>query len=121
MPRQAHNVQNLLGPRNDYSGANSARFSFTAADVANKEEFTISRGRRKEILLVQNTDNVAHTLRIDTVPDPFGRKADVVYNLAPRSLHAFGPFEPVGWVQPGNLLHFEADDSSVRFAVLGVR
>jgi hypothetical protein len=121
MARQTHNVQELLGSRNDYSAVNAARFSLQSADVVNKEEFQVSRGRRKEILVVNNTDSSAHTLIIETVPDPFGRKADVAYNLPPRSFHSFGPFETVGWQQPDGKLYFEADDSSVRFAVLAVR
>ncbi len=37
MPRQEHNIQGLKGSRNDYSVANSARFSWTGADVVEGE------------------------------------------------------------------------------------
>lgn len=118
MARKDHAVVTPLGSRNDYSVADSAAFSFNASDPVNKDQLQMRGGRGQELLLVRNTDSVSHVVTIEGVQDPFGRTITVSYTIPERTFAAFGPFEPVGWRDPDGSLHFNADDSSVQFAVL---
>lgn len=120
MARKNHAVVTPLGSRNDYSVVDSAAFAFNASDPVDKDELEMRGGRGQELLLCRNTDSVPHTVTIEGVEDPFGRTITVAYNLPQRTFAAFGPFESVGWRQPNGKLNFNADDSSVQFAVLRV-
>jgi len=118
MARKTHSVITPLGSRNDYSVAGDAAFSWNSSDTVEKDQLQMRGGRGQELLLARNTDSVPHLVTIEGVPDPFGRTITVSYTLPQRSFAAFGPFEPVGWRQPDGNLYFNADNSSVEFAVL---
>lgn len=120
MARKNHAVITPLGSRNDYSVADGAAFAFNSSDEVNKDELQMRGGRGQELLLCRNTDSVPHVVTIEGVEDPFGRTITVAYTLPQRSFAAFGPFEPVGWRQLDGKLYFNADDSSVQFAILRV-
>ncbi len=120
MARKNHNVITPLGSRNDYSVVDSAAFSFNASDPLDKDELQMRGGRGQELLICRNTDSSPHVVTIEGVEDPFGRTITVNYTIPPRTFAAFGPFEPVGWRQLDGKLYFNADDSSVQFAVLRV-
>ena len=120
MARKDHAVITPLGSRNDYSVAGDAAFAFNASDAVDKDQLQMRGGRGQELLLCRNTDSVAHVVTIEGVEDPFGRTITVSYTMPARSFAAFGPFEPVGWRQLDGSLYFNADDTSVQFAVLRV-
>lgn len=117
MPRVTHTAQVLKGAYGDYSSVNSADYTYTAADVTNKEQTKITG---QEILLARNVNGAAaHTITINSVNTPFGRKGDVTaYSLGANEFAMFGPFEITGWIQTDGNLYFEADNANIQFAVI---
>lgn len=112
MARVTHTAQNAPGKWPAAGGL----VTFTAADVANKEEFAIT-GR--ELLLADNTGAGAHTITINSVADPYNRAKDITAeSIAAGTLRMFGPFDLVGWMQTDGNLYFEANDAEVEFAVV---
>ncbi len=120
MARKNHTSTRPLGSKNDYSVPGSAAFSFNTSDPVDKDETQMKQGRGGELLIARNTDTSAHTITIESVEDPFGRKSDVSYSIPARSFAAFGPFSSIGWRQNDGKLYFNADDSAVQFTVLVV-
>jgi hypothetical protein len=114
MARQTHVAQDAPG---SYPTAGSV-LAFTAADVANKEEFTMTG---QELLLALNTGVGAQLVTIETVANQRGRTADITSDsLDPGVMHCYGPFtNKNGWDQAGKLL-FEADATDVEFAVVKI-
>ncbi len=70
MPRVTHTAQVLKDAYGDYSVANAADYTYTAADPANDEQSKITG---QEILRPRNTGAETHTITINSVSDPFGR------------------------------------------------
>lgn len=97
--------------------AGALKVNFAAADVSNhnKSSFT-----GKEILLVWNTDTGAHNLTLTSAPDEHGRSSDIAsYSIPAGEVHAFS-FRggAVGWQQSDGNVYYQADDVSVKFAVI---
>jgi hypothetical protein len=114
MARQTHVAQDAPG---SYPTVGVA-LTFTAADVANKEELTMTG---QELLLALNTGVGAQLVTIETVANQRGRTADITADsLAAGAMHCYGPFtNKSGWEQAGKLL-FEADAVDVEFAVVKI-
>ena len=89
--------------------------TFTAADVANKEQFALTG---KEIVVARNSGASARTVTINSVAIN-GRTGDITADsIAAGATHVYGPFNPDGgWAQTDGTLHLEADNAEVLFAV----
>jgi len=117
MARQSHTAQEPPGkyPATPLT-AESADFTWTAADAANKEEVTLT-GR--EIILIRNDDAGAQTVTFDSVVDDKNRKGDITdYSVGAGKYAHFGPFPKDGWAQTDGTLHFEASDANIHIAVI---
>lgn len=115
MARTTITAQVPLGSIGDYSVANAADYTYTAADTVNQND-TLLTG--KELLLARNVDASPHTITINSQDDPFNRKEDVTaYSLGANEFAMFGPFDRTGWVNAGKL-EFEGDNVNIEFAVI---
>lgn len=97
--------------------ASALDLTMTAADVSNGNNF-VSTG--KEILIVQNTDTGAHTITLGSAPDSLGRSGDITaYSIAAGKISAFN-FTGLngGWKQSDGTISVNANDVSIKFAVL---
>ena len=112
-------AQTPLGPfpAGGAVGAGALKINWAAADVSNHNEFILSG---KEVLLVWNTDTGAHNLTLTSAPDQRGRSADVSgYSIPAGEIHAFSFRQGAdGWQQTDGHVFFQADDATVKFAVL---
>jgi hypothetical protein len=106
-----------VGPYPGTVGAGALAITFTAADVSNGNSFPIT-GR--EVLLIWNSDSIAHTVTLTSVTDLRGRSGDVTaYSVAATSYAAFNFRAGLeGWRQSDGTIHFSASDATVKFAVL---
>jgi hypothetical protein len=96
----------------------SLAVSLTANDGPTDFETVIVDG--KTFLLAHNTDTIAQTLTITSVPDaPFNRSGDIdAYSLAAGALVIVGLFKKSGWAnQPGDNLFIDVSDPKLRLAV----
>lgn len=102
-------------------GITDLNLSETAADVSNGNSVTLST---HEIVLLHNTDTVAHTVTIDSVPDALGREADIVSYSIPAgriaAMSFLGALGAAGWKQTDGTLHINADSALVKIIVLKV-
>lgn len=89
--------------------------SFTAGDPVNGDSFLITGN---EILLVQNTDSVAHNYTALGTEDHIGRTGNLVYTVPAGSLSAVEFTVLEGWVQPDGFVYLNPSDTHIRFAVL---
>ena len=119
MPRTNIATQVPVGPfpAGATVSAGALKVNFAAADAVNhnKSPFT---GR--DILLVQNTDTNPHTITITSAPDEHGRSEDIAaYSVPAGETHAFN-FRGggSGWKQTDGFLYYQADDVTVKFAVI---
>jgi hypothetical protein len=99
--------------------AGSAQLNFVAGDAANSNFVAIVNG--KTMVYVQNVDSAAtHTLTIHSTADPQVRTGDITgYALASLSIHQFGPFTNVGWLQASPAgLWLDPSHSAVQFAIV---
>jgi len=117
MARQSHTALTALGTKGSSYTANAADLTMTAADASNKEEVAFTGS---EVVVAHNTDVSAHTVTISSIADDdHGRTGDITsYSLGAGEYAVFGPFDLDGWRQSGGLLHFEADDATVKFGVV---
>ena len=98
--------------------ANSADFTFTAADNAAGNEFTATG---KQILLVQNTDAGAQTFTISSVADALKRTGDVgPYSMAAGEFAAFLLTDQVGYHQSDGNIYLDASAATIKFCVLNL-
>lgn len=108
-------VQTPLDP-NGTIGAGAADLTWTAADVSNSNSFTMSG---KEIIYVWNTDASAHTVTLTSAPDQLGRTKDITaYSVGASKIARFGPFATLGWKQSTGKFHLQANDTTVKFAIV---
>ena len=117
MARQSHTPVAAVGNL-DYTGKD---LPFLAADVANKEEVALT-GR--ELIVARNQDTGGpHNVTVSSIADALDRTRNAT-GAVPAAVGArpgeiiFGPYKTSGWVQTGNLLHFEADNVNIEFAVI---
>ena len=120
MPRQSHTAV-VAGGNLDYTGLN---LTFLAADVANKEETALTG---TEMIVAQNVDSAGtHNVTITSVADSLNRTKNATGAVPARvgnrpGVRFFGPYKAgasSGWKQTTNLLHFEADNVNIEFAVI---
>jgi hypothetical protein len=118
MARQVHTAQTPLGSYPSLPiASNGADITEVAAIVADKEQVAIVDG--KTLVLAHNTDSGAHTVTFTSVPDPNNRTGDIsAYSIGAGEIAMFGPFRSQGWAQTDGKLYFEANDATVKFAVL---
>lgn len=96
--------------------ADSADVVFTAADVANKNQFKLEAG---DIVLAWNSGASPYTVTLSSVIDERNRTGDIAtYSLAAADIAVFGPFEQKGWRQTDGMFYLEASNASVKFAIL---
>jgi hypothetical protein len=112
MARVTHSVVDVQGPYPVGTiSANAADITFTAADVANKEQCALDY---PVIVLCWNTDGAnPYTVTFDTVTET----AITAYSIGAGELAAF-EFRGHGWKQSDGYLHFEANNAAIKFAVL---
>lgn len=109
----------LAQERVDVSGT-EATFAFAAGSAANGNQVPCTG---HELLLVINTDSVAHTVTITGVKDPFGRSGSITTYSVPafttaNKLAVFGPFPSEGFAQPDGKLYIDVSDVKVLLLVL---
>lgn len=119
MPRTPLTVQTPKGPFPGTVAATDLDYTYTAADVANKNEFPFT-GR--EIILVRNVDGAApHNLALTSVPDPQKRSADITaYAIALDGFSVFWAGDIIGWRQTDGNFYLEADDVNIEFAIVKI-
>ncbi len=120
MARQILTVQAAKGPYPGIVAAGDLDLVFTVADPANKEEFA-ALGR--ELLLAWNTDTLAHNIGITSANTRFKRTADIgpAYSVAAGVISHFYIGKLEGWRQTGGKVWLEADDATVKFAIVRFR
>lgn len=100
----------------DAVGALGLNYVYTAADVANGNSFGCTG---HEVVVAQNTDSGSHTVTISSAPDAYGRSGDITSYALAAGLFAVLPFFTVaGWRQSDGTIHIQANDATVKFAVL---
>lgn len=118
MPRTALTPISILGPYPTLPvSATTLNLTMSAADVANGNSF-LSTG--KEILVVQNTDSGAHTITLGSIADALKRTGDITsYSVGAGLIAAFN-FTGLngGWVQTDGTINVNANDVSIKFAVI---
>lgn len=92
-------------------------FTWTAADVANKEQIVLTQ---KDVLLIWNSGASSHTYTLTGVADSLGRTADIgPVTLNAGIFHACIPgYE--GFAQSGTprYLFLEANHAEIKYAVI---
>jgi hypothetical protein len=93
----------------------------TAADPTNGNAIPLT-GR--EVLLLHNTDSVAHDVTISSVPDNFGRSNDIASYSVPANTIAcisfLGMLGQVGWKQTDGTLHLTSTSNLLTVTVLQI-
>lgn len=111
-------AQTPVGPYPGTVTAGQLAITFTAADAVNGNSFNITG---HEILVIYNSaPSTAYTVTISSVPDQYGRSADITaYSVAAASFAAFS-FRggTSGWKQTDGTVHVTASNSSIEFAVI---
>ena len=98
-------------------GAGSRTLALQAADATNFQYTPLVSG--KTVVIAENTDTGAHTVTFTSVPDNQNRPGDITaYSIAAGVVAIFGPFATLGWNQAGGQLWFQANDATVKFAVI---
>lgn len=91
--------------------------TFTAEDTTNHSQFAASGD---EIVLVQNTDSGSHTYTISSTADPYGRSGDIsAVSIAAGAVHCLR-LGLTGWRQTDGKVYLQANDTTVKFAVLSL-
>jgi hypothetical protein len=119
MPRTNIAPQNPVGPYPTAGvvAALALDLVWTPADIVNLNKFRLSG---KEILLVWNTDVAGHTVTLTSAADEHGRSGDIAaYALAAGIVSAFSFRQgAAGWQQSDGFVYFQANDVTVKFAIL---
>lgn len=90
----------------------------TAEDATNHSQFS---NTGKEILVIHNTHaSTGYTYTIYSVADESGRTGDITAQaIAATLVHIIGPFSlRPGWNQTTGLINVDANNASVKFAVI---
>ncbi len=91
---------------------------FTAADVANKNQF---KPTGKELIIAWNSGASPYTVTVTSAPDEKGRSGDITaYSLAAADIAVIGPLEIKGWRQTDGYVYWEASNVAVKFAVISL-
>lgn len=119
MPRTALTVQTPKGPFPGAVAATDLDYTYTAADVANKNDFVLT-GR--EMILCRNSDGTTpHNVTFTSVNDPQLRPQDITtYAIALNGFSIFWAGSVVGWRQTDGKFYLEADDAQILFAIVKI-
>lgn len=119
MARTTLTKTTALGAYGDYSAANSADITMTAADTVNDNQFVASSN---DLVIAYNGGGSAYTITITSAADPhYGRSGDIeTYSLGAGEFAVFGPFKRPGWVQSDGYVYLEASSTSVEFGVIAL-
>lgn len=102
-------------PPGGYAGAGET-LTETAADTSNKNEFTCTGN---DLIIAHNTGGSAYTVTINSVDDKYNRSEDITAeSIAAGAIHIFGPFPYHGWQQSDGVIHLEASNAAVKFAIV---
>jgi hypothetical protein len=117
MARTTLTKTTALGAYGDYSVANAADVTMTAADTSNKNQFVVSSS---DLVIAYNSGGSAYTVTIDSAADPhYGREGDITtYSIGAGEHAVFGPFKRPGWVQSDGYVYLEASNAAVYFGVI---
>lgn len=98
---------------------NSLDIVFTAADVANKNEFVPSGN---DLVLAWNSDAAdPYTATVTSAPDPQNRTGDIsAYSIGAGEIAHLGPVRTLGWVQPDGKVYLEANNAAIKFAIIAL-
>jgi hypothetical protein len=98
-------------------GATALNVTETATDNVNGNSFPLTG---HDVLLLHNTDTVAHTVTINSAPDQRGRSADITNYSIPASTIAAFHFRGAsdGWAQTDGTIHFTANNALIKAFVL---
>ena len=100
-------------------GAGSRTLTYQAADASLFQYTPLVA--KKTVVIAQNTDSGAHTVTFTSVVDQYNRTGDITsYSVGAGVEAIFGPFDAPGWAQAGNQLWFQANDATVKFAVISL-
>lgn len=119
MTRTTLTKNTLVGPYPTLQPtANSLDLTFTAADVANKNQFA---GSGEDLLLAWNTDGAnPYTVTFTSVADDKKRTGDITtYSIGAGEIAAF-KFKDAGWKQSDGKIYVEASNAAIEFAVMSV-
>jgi hypothetical protein len=116
----ARQVQPIINPKGPYPvlppAANSLDFVFTAADVDDFDEFTLTG---HELLLV--TSGGSHTFTLESVADGQNRTGDITtYAMTIGEFACFWFGQKPGWEQSGGKVFLKGSDAAVKFAVIRI-
>lgn len=111
MARQSHTA--VESP--SVSGDALAAITFTAANVANKEQTDLT-GR--ETVVCFNSGAGAHNITFTSIACDHGRTNDLTEAIAAGAYKISPRFTLMGWRQTDGKLYFEADHAEVKFAVI---
>lgn len=90
----------------------------TAADVANKNQFSPSGN---DLILVQNSGASAYTVTLTSAPDPQNRTGDITaYSLAAGEFAVLGPVKTMGWVQADGYVYLEGNNAAIKFGIIAL-
>ena len=92
--------------------------AFAAATPADDESFLLEGN---DLLIARNTHATdPFTVTINSVANAAGRVRDITAeSIAAGAYKMYGPFTSRdGWAQAGGVLHFEASDAAIEFAVI---
>jgi predicted acyltransferase (DUF342 family) len=96
--------------------------TFTAADVANKNDFLCGG---KDLIVIRNAGSTTRKVTVDSVADKLGRTQNITAVVEPNAENALGPIPVDGWMQittagdhiAGNV-SLEADHADVEFSIV---
>jgi hypothetical protein len=115
MAETALTVQTVVGPYPASVAANDLDVTWTAADAANGNKFSIT-GR--EIILFKNDDVGAQTVTFTSQLDPQNRTQHITaYSLGAAETGAFKP-ALVGWANGSGEMLMAVSDANIFFAIL---
>jgi hypothetical protein len=86
-----------------------------ASDVVNGNYFVITG---KEVLIAINSDSVAHSFTVLSVPDHLGRSSDLTYSVPANSYAAIEFSVLEGWIQPDGTVYLNPSDTHIKFILL---
>jgi hypothetical protein len=121
MARTNISTQSPLGPYPAGGSVSAAALdlAWTAADATNHNKFKFSGS---DVVLVWNTDSGSHNLALTSAPDEHGRSADIAsYAVGAGKISLFDFRNgAAGWKQSDGNVYLQADDATVKFAVLSI-
>ena len=118
MARTSLTVINPKGPHPGTISANDLDFSFTSADLSNKNSFTMT-GR--ELILARNVNSGAQTITLTSVADPQNRLGTITtYSVGASEFAMFWAGDILGWRQSDGEFYLEGSHADIKFAVVKI-